>query len=262
MDNRSVVMKQVCHHGAGLLEGGPVTNCVSGGSCERGWGASEGQPDPGGQEGEGQVCGGEGARTVQYEFREPEMEQHGIYSYRAKGRVHMEIGCEEGLLVIAMVAEKEEDMEEGKASFAAFVRKELDDEDIDPEAMLTMEQRFPVQKYREAFFAKTLAVYRRFLIPAARPASPLPPGLFKATYGPHGVELVMVEVPADQSIAGMRAVKITGDPNVPFDKVTFEIEDSRCLNLPLEAQESCHNILRAMEAPQYVDFQVTAQPRI
>ena len=115
--------------------------------------------------------------------------------------------------------------------------------------MLSREQCFPLQKC-------TKTKYRRFLIPAAQPATPMPPGLFKATYGPHGVELVMVEVPEEQSIGGMRAVKITCDPNVPFDKVTFEMEDSRCLNLPLKAQESCQTILRAMEAPQYVDFQV------
>ena len=96
----------------------------------------------------------------------------------------------------------------------------------------------------------------RFTWPSATPTSPIPPGLFQASYGPHGIELIRLEVPLDSSISGMRGVKVTGDPNVPFDKTTFEIDAPGCLNIPLEEQRSCRSLERFLEDPQYLDFQV------
>ena len=82
------------------------------------------------------------------------------------------------------------------------------------------------------------------------------PGLFQASYGPHGIELIRLEVPLDNSIKGVKGVKVTGDPNVPFDKITFEIIAPGCLDIPMEEQQSCRTIQRFMEEPSVIDFQV------
>ena len=96
----------------------------------------------------------------------------------------------------------------------------------------------------------------RFSWPSSTPTFPIPAGLFQASYGPHGIELIRLEVPLDNSILGMRGVKITGDPNVPFDKTTFEIDAPGCLDIPMEEQQSCGALQTFMEEPRYIDFQV------
>ena len=57
---------------------------------------------------------------------------------------------------------------------------------------------------------------------------------------------------------GTQGVKVTGDPNVPFDKVTFEVDEERCLAIPLEFQRSCRRILQfqEQEEPAVIDYQV------
>lgn len=102
----------------------------------------------------------------------------------------------------------------------------------------------------------------RFSWPSASPTSPIPPGLFQASYGPHGIELIRLEVPLDNSISGLRGIKVTGDPNVPFDKTTFEIDTPGCLDIPMEEQQSCAAIQMFMEEPRYIDFQVKISKHI
>ena len=100
----------------------------------------------------------------------------------------------------------------------------------------------------------------RFPWPPSTPAAaPLPPGLFQASYGPHGIELIRLQVPSDNSITGTRGVKVTGDPNVPFEKTTFEIIAPGCLDMSKEDQEDSRAIQRFMEEPRYTDFQVFAE---
>ena len=65
-------------------------------------------------------------------------------------------------------------------------------------------------------------------------------------------------MPSDNSITGTRGVKVTGDPNVPFDKITFEIIAPGCLDMSKEDQEDSRAIQRFMEEPRYTDFQVFA----
>ena len=113
-----------------------------------------------------------------------------------------------------------------------------------------------IEKCRETFYSSTSAWYKRinhnFL---NQHLKPLPEGLFKGDYGPHGVELIHVQVPAT-GIKGLKGIKVTGDPNVPFDKIAFEVDDERCLNMPTDAQQSCNSIFQFHQDPQFVDFQV------
>jgi len=183
--------------------------------------------------------------------RQPQLERFGIYNY-CSGRV--ELSYEEGFLVISVKGEEEEE-EATKEDFARYVREELEDDDLDPEEFLAFDQRLPVQRCREIFYNMSLAAFRRFSWPSASPTSPIPPGLFQASYGPHGIELIRLEVPLDNSISGLRGIKVTGDPNVPFDKTTFEIDTPGCLDIPMEEQQSCAAIQMFMEEPRYIDFQ-------
>jgi len=55
-------------------------------------------------------------------------------------------------------------------------------------------------------------------------ATPLPirPGLFKGTYGPHGIEIVELRFErSDDETLDFAAEKVTGDPNVPSGETTF-----------------------------------------
>ncbi|XP_031471434.1 F-box only protein 31 isoform X2 [Phasianus colchicus] len=70
--------------------------------------------------------------------------------------------------------------------------------------------------------------YRRIYLPPSSPDDLIKPGLFKGTYGSHGLEIVML------SFHGRKAkgTKITGDPNIPAGQQTVEIDLARPLQLP------------------------------
>ena len=97
----------------------------------------------------------------------------------------------------------------------------------------------------------------RFVWQTATTTFPIPPGLFQANYAAHGNELIRLEVPTDKSIKGMKGVKVTGDPNVPFDQITFEIDAAGCLDIPIEKQRRCKSLKKFLNEPRYLDYQVT-----
>ncbi|KAM5263665.1 F-box only protein 31 isoform 2-T2 [Ctenodactylus gundi] len=70
--------------------------------------------------------------------------------------------------------------------------------------------------------------YRRIYLPPSHPSDLIRPGLFKGTYGSHGLEIVMLSFHGHRA----RGTKITGDPNIPAGQQTVEIDLRRRIQLP------------------------------
>ncbi|EDL11660.1 F-box only protein 31, isoform CRA_a [Mus musculus] len=70
--------------------------------------------------------------------------------------------------------------------------------------------------------------YRRIYLPPSHPDDLIKPGLFKGTYGSHGLEIVMLSFHGSRA----RGTKITGDPNIPAGQQTVEIDLQRRIQLP------------------------------
>ena len=66
---------------------------------------------------------------------------------------------------------------------------------------------------------------------------PIPPGIFKGNYGAlpwgHGIEIIAINYPSSDTL---EAVKLTGDPNVPMNKVTFKADLQKRIFLSKEEQ--------------------------
>nr|XP_031292487.1 F-box only protein 31 isoform X4 [Camelus dromedarius] len=70
--------------------------------------------------------------------------------------------------------------------------------------------------------------YRRIYLPPSHPDDLIRPGLFKGTYGSHGLEIVMLSFHGKHA----RGTKITGDPNIPAGQQTVEIDLRYRIQLP------------------------------
>uniref|UniRef100_G3WWU0 F-box only protein 31 n=1 Tax=Sarcophilus harrisii TaxID=9305 RepID=G3WWU0_SARHA len=70
--------------------------------------------------------------------------------------------------------------------------------------------------------------YRRIYLPPRRPDDLIRPGLFKGTYGSHGLEIVMLSFHGKCA----KGTKITGDPNIPAGQQTVEIDLMHRIQLP------------------------------
>ncbi|XP_062474352.1 F-box only protein 31 isoform X2 [Pezoporus occidentalis] len=69
--------------------------------------------------------------------------------------------------------------------------------------------------------------YRRIYLPPSSPDDLIKPGLFKGTYGSHGLEIVMLSFHGKKA----KGTKITGDPNIPAGQQTVEIDLAHPLHL-------------------------------
>ncbi|XP_006152610.2 F-box only protein 31 isoform X2 [Tupaia chinensis] len=70
--------------------------------------------------------------------------------------------------------------------------------------------------------------YRRIYLPPSHPEDLIKPGLFKGTYGSHGLEIVMLSFHGRHA----RGTKITGDPNIPAGQQTVEVDLRHRIHLP------------------------------
>ncbi|KAJ7312157.1 hypothetical protein JRQ81_006501 [Phrynocephalus forsythii] len=70
--------------------------------------------------------------------------------------------------------------------------------------------------------------YRRIYLPPQSPDDLIKPGLFKGTYGSHGLEIVMLSFHGKTA----KGTKITGDPNIPAGQQTVEIDLAHPIQLP------------------------------
>ncbi|XP_075622125.1 F-box only protein 31 isoform X2 [Balearica regulorum gibbericeps] len=70
--------------------------------------------------------------------------------------------------------------------------------------------------------------YRRIYLPPSSLDDLIKPGLFKGTYGSHGLEIVMLSFHGKKA----KGTKITGDPNIPAGQQTVEIDLAHPLQLP------------------------------
>ena len=149
------------------------------------------------------------------------------------------VGEKEGIMRIEVAEGKEDNLHE---AFEIYLRRELKvvhSQLEEEEEYLELQRR----RYRETLYSLCQAWYRRLppisTTQFSESQKPINPGLFVGQYSVHGSEFVRVEVQEGDDGAYLRGTKVTGDPNVPFDQITFEVTRPECLEISMENQTSC-----------------------
>ena len=77
--------------------------------------------------------------------------------------------------------------------------------------------------------------------------------IFLGTYGAHGIEIIELKYP---SLNVLEGIKITGDPNIPINKVTFRADLSKAIVLSKEEQETadCESLISTIELSSFQCF--------
>ena len=83
-------------------------------------------------------------------------------------------------------------------------------------------------RYTRVLTRAWITKYHRGHVSGSPQLAALTPGLFKAVYGGHGVELVHFQ--------DGQGVKVTGDPDVPFNEITFRVTCGHRISLPIGIQ--------------------------
>ena len=86
--------------------------------------------------------------------------------------------------------------------------------------------------------------------------------IFQGTYGAlpwgHGIEIIAINYPSNDTL---KAMKLTGDPNVPMNKITFKADLNKSFMLPIELQEELECLALKLpnfnleEKNQFYDYQ-------
>jgi hypothetical protein len=94
-----------------------------------------------------------------------------------------------------------------------------------------------IQDFLPRFYAvihsRNALGFRRLFPVESRLKLPLASGLFQGDYGLHGIELIAVTLPTHETMQGL---KLTGDPNVPMDKITFKANIQKAVIMSKEDQ--------------------------
>lgn len=85
--------------------------------------------------------------------------------------------------------------------------------------------------------------FRRFQLPGSPVLNAIiQPGLFQGTYGDHGREIIALTYEQDGVVA--KAIKVTGDTNVPYGEVTFRVDLRYSVILNEQQQLSFQTLLQ------------------
>jgi len=108
-------------------------------------------------------------------------------------------------------------------------------------------------RLKKAYLSRSLYFYKKLPMNWAERKLPLKSGIFIASYGPHGTEVISLNVA--ETMKGSEGVKVTGDPNVPFGEITFRLTEDECLDVPLDCQENTWLLEQFLMDPQYISYQ-------
>ncbi|XP_072169510.1 F-box only protein 31-like [Diadema setosum] len=81
--------------------------------------------------------------------------------------------------------------------------------------------------------------YKRLDPPHRIDVMPIQPGLFKGTYGGHGIEMIYFTYEENR----LQGLKVTGDPNVPASKMSMEVHLDKPMFLTYEQQHTLQGLI-------------------